>query len=162
MDISPWVNNQEDWLQPFVYACKLDFVHTSGGRTTAESGRIRARDPNNMVTWAQVFASTHGKGIIADTGYGVGGWSQGATPEGHTQCTATHRAPSLSAAPLMLCTCPSCAAHTGRDLNWEDAMNLEPRIRDGVVAITQVCRWNSGPRALLPVVTIQPCGHTER
>ena len=43
MDISPWVNNQEDWLQPFVYACKLDFVHTSGGRTTAESGRIRAR-----------------------------------------------------------------------------------------------------------------------
>ena len=101
-DISPWVNNQaslrsqrpcgdtlwhhlsrsqsiavqEEWLQPFIYGCRIDFFHTSGGRTTADSHRIRANDASNMVTWRQVTELT-GKGIIADTGYGIGGASMG-------------------------------------------------------------------------------------
>ena len=76
LDISPWVNDQKRWLEPFMYSCRVDFVHTSGGRTTANHARIRPRDNGNLVTWEQV-AQASGKGIIADTGYGVGGYSQG-------------------------------------------------------------------------------------
>jgi len=76
LDVSPWVNNQEEWLQPFLLGSAFDFLHTAGGRTTADSTRIRADDPSNMVTWRQVSQAT-GKGIIADTGYSVGGATQG-------------------------------------------------------------------------------------
>jgi len=75
LDISPWVNDQRGWMEPFVRKCQVDFVHTSGGRTTGGSERIRG-DAGNMVTWAQVHQAS-GRGIIADTGYGVGGVSMG-------------------------------------------------------------------------------------
>eukprot|EP00308_Calcidiscus_leptoporus_P000992 CAMPEP_0119384182 /NCGR_PEP_ID=MMETSP1334-20130426/84074_1 /TAXON_ID=127549 /ORGANISM="Calcidiscus leptoporus, Strain RCC1130" /LENGTH=539 /DNA_ID=CAMNT_0007405159 /DNA_START=55 /DNA_END=1674 /DNA_ORIENTATION=+ len=76
LDISPWVNQQEEWLRPFIRQCTVHFVHTSGGRTSADSERIRASDDGNYVTWKQVHQLS-GLGIIADTGYGVGGLSHG-------------------------------------------------------------------------------------
>uniref|UniRef100_A0A7S4FB13 Uncharacterized protein n=1 Tax=Chrysotila carterae TaxID=13221 RepID=A0A7S4FB13_CHRCT len=75
-DISPWVNNQEQWLRPFIQSCTIHYMHTSGGRTSADSPRIRAHDGGNMVTWRQVYDIAR-RGIIADTGYGVGGLSLG-------------------------------------------------------------------------------------
>eukprot|EP00965_Chrysotila_dentata_P012640 417017-Pleurochrysis_carterae.AAC.1 len=78
-DISPWVNDQEAWLRPFLERCEIDYMHTSGGRTLGDSTRVRA-DANNLVTWREVHRIT-GKGIIADTGYGVGGARGSADPQ---------------------------------------------------------------------------------
>jgi hypothetical protein len=50
----------------------VDFLHTSGGRTTAASPRIRAQEPGNLLTWSELHRIS-GRGVIADTGYGVGG-----------------------------------------------------------------------------------------
>lgn len=50
----------------------MDFVHTSGGRTTAASERIRGNQPGNDLTWARLHQLSR-RGIIADTGYGVAG-----------------------------------------------------------------------------------------
>ena len=96
-------------------ACdQIDFLHTSGGRTTGASERIRPNDPGNLVTWAQVHRAS-GKGIIADTGYGVGGasmghvvgWDDEATLRGtcgaHEPWRAVLRArPKWTAAPVAL------------------------------------------------------------
>jgi len=71
IDISPWVNDQETWLRPFLDHCEIDYLHTSGGRTLAASRLVRG-DPNNRVTWRELHRIS-GRGIIADTGYGVGG-----------------------------------------------------------------------------------------
>lgn len=57
---------------PFLEYGSVDYVHTSGGRTTAHSDRIRAQEPGNLLTWAELHRLA-GRGIIADTGYGVGG-----------------------------------------------------------------------------------------
>ena len=57
---------------PFLEHGSVDYVHTSGGRTTAHSDRIRAQEPGNLLTWAELHRLS-GRGIIADTGYGVGG-----------------------------------------------------------------------------------------
>lgn len=102
MDISPWVppNNGSDggaqWYSNFDMSL-FSFVHTSGGTTNGGSELIR--DSNNM-TWAGVHAAT-GKPILADTGYGVNGMSEGHDPA------------------------------------WDDLSNLNDRIADGVVSITQ-------------------------
>jgi len=71
-DVSPWVSDIEEWMAPFLEHGGVDYVHTSGGRTTANSDRIRARDAGNLLTWAELHRIS-GRGIIADTGYGVGG-----------------------------------------------------------------------------------------
>ena len=47
-------------------------MHTSGGRTTAASPRVRAQEPGNLLTWSDLHRIS-GRGVIADTGYGVGG-----------------------------------------------------------------------------------------
>lgn len=102
MDISPWVppNNGSDhgatWYSNFDMSL-FRFINTSGGLTNGNTAKIR--DANNM-TWAGVHAAT-GKPILADTGYGADGVSQ------------------------------------GHDPRWDDANNLEARIADGVVSITQ-------------------------
>jgi len=78
MDISPWVapNNGEDhgaeWFSNFDMSL-FTFVNTSGGSTDASAEKIR--DSNNM-TWSGV-SSASGKGVLADTGYGVNGSSAG-------------------------------------------------------------------------------------
>lgn len=72
LDISPWVTDQRAWLRPFLASCQVDFLHTSGGRTTAGSERVRSIDTNNAVTWRELHELS-GRGIIADTGYGPGG-----------------------------------------------------------------------------------------
>jgi hypothetical protein len=76
LDISPWVRDQEGWLRPFLRGCSIDFLHTSGGRTSAGSPLIRANDAGNTVRWAEVHRLS-GLGVIADAGYGVGGAYQG-------------------------------------------------------------------------------------
>lgn len=75
MDISPWVSDQRGWLQPFLSAraLNLTFMHTSGGRTSARSERIRESDPTS---WREIHTISK-LGIIADTGYGVAGDSTG-------------------------------------------------------------------------------------
>jgi hypothetical protein len=72
LDVSPWVSEIGDWMAPFLAHGSVDYVHTSGGRTTAASDKIRAQEPGNLLTWAELHRVT-GRGIIADTGYGVGG-----------------------------------------------------------------------------------------
>lgn len=72
MDISPWVADPERWFAALPMS-RFAFVNTSGGRTDADSARIR--NENNM-RWQQVFQIT-GLRIIADDGYGVGGGSIG-------------------------------------------------------------------------------------
>ena len=113
------VNDQRDWMEPFLQHTQVDYLHTSGGRTTASSARVRAHEPGNLVTWAELhrvrpalaraaamrgqsvrslgpsacvgrgsspperlgllhrraipLSQVSGRGIIADTGYGVGG-----------------------------------------------------------------------------------------
>ena len=57
---------------PFLAHGSVDFVHTSGGRTTAWSDRIRAQEPGNLLSWAELHRLSN-RGIVADTGYGVGG-----------------------------------------------------------------------------------------
>ena len=78
MDISPWVapNNGSDhgadWYSNFDMSL-FTFVHTSGGSTDATSETIRG---SNNMTWAGVSAAS-GKPVLADTGYGVNGSSEG-------------------------------------------------------------------------------------
>eukprot|EP00327_Prymnesium_parvum_P038316 CAMPEP_0195633198 /NCGR_PEP_ID=MMETSP0815-20121206/22007_1 /TAXON_ID=97485 /ORGANISM="Prymnesium parvum, Strain Texoma1" /LENGTH=411 /DNA_ID=CAMNT_0040774823 /DNA_START=31 /DNA_END=1267 /DNA_ORIENTATION=- len=71
-DVSPWVVNQREWISPFLQHAQIDFLHTSGGRTTAGSTRVRGNERGNLVTWSELY-KVSGRGIIADTGYGVGG-----------------------------------------------------------------------------------------
>jgi hypothetical protein len=73
MDISPWVTDQRAWLVPFLEGVDLSFMHTSGGRTDANSESIRITDPT---TWFEIHQIS-GLGLIADTGYGVAGESTG-------------------------------------------------------------------------------------
>ena len=79
LDVSPWVRDQATWLLPFLEGCAVDYLHTSGGRTTAYAARLRAHKPGNDATWAELHRIT-GRGIIADTGYGVEGGPLGAEP----------------------------------------------------------------------------------
>lgn len=78
MDISPWVppSNGGDqgaqWYANFDMTM-FEFINTSGGGTEADNVKIRS--PNDM-TWAGVHGVT-GKMILADTGYGVNGASEG-------------------------------------------------------------------------------------
>jgi hypothetical protein len=78
MDISPWVapNNGEDngatWYSNFDMSL-FTFVHTSGGSTDGGTATIRG---SNKMTWRGVHTVT-GKPILADTGYGVNGRSEG-------------------------------------------------------------------------------------
>ncbi|MFW5812902.1 MAG: InlB B-repeat-containing protein [Fibrobacterota bacterium] len=74
LDISPWNNDQQTYINAFDLD-RFSFMHTSGGRTEAGNARIRM-DSHNDVTWAEV-SSISGKPIIADDGYGVGGGSTG-------------------------------------------------------------------------------------
>ena len=72
LDISPWVSDFGAWIAPFLEHGSVDFLHTSGGRTTAAAARVRAQEEGNLLTWAEAHRVS-GLGIIADTGYGVGG-----------------------------------------------------------------------------------------
>ena len=72
LDASPWLRDVGAWMGPFLQHGSVDFVHTSGGRTTASSPRVRAHAEGNPLTWADLHRLS-GRGIIADTGYGVGG-----------------------------------------------------------------------------------------
>jgi hypothetical protein len=74
LDISPWNNDQTNYIKAFDMS-KFSFMHTSGGRTEAGGDRIRY-DNNNNVTWSGVHNAS-GKCIIADDGYGTGGGSTG-------------------------------------------------------------------------------------
>ncbi|MFW5813452.1 MAG: InlB B-repeat-containing protein [Fibrobacterota bacterium] len=96
MDISPWTPDQRAWFSNFNMG-EFSFMNTSGGRTDADSDRIRNE---NNTTWKSIWDIT-GKGIIADDGYGVGGGS------------------------------------IGHDATWDDPNNINARIADGVIAITQ-------------------------
>ncbi|MFP4163866.1 MAG: InlB B-repeat-containing protein [Chitinispirillaceae bacterium] len=96
MDISPWTPDQRAWFSNFNMG-EFSFMHTSGGRTDADSELIRNE---NHTTWKSIWDIT-GNGIIADDGYGVGGGS------------------------------------IGHDDTWDDPNNLNARIADGVIAITQ-------------------------
>jgi hypothetical protein len=81
MDISPWVppDNGSDsgrqWFSNFDLSL-FSFVHTSGGHTDGGSAQIRA---DNKMTWRGVSEAT-GKPVLADTGYGVNGRSEGEDP----------------------------------------------------------------------------------
>lgn len=72
LDVSPWVQDVAKWMAPFLQHGSVDFLHTSGGRTTAGSARIRAQEPGNLLTWSALHKMS-GRGLIADTGYGIGG-----------------------------------------------------------------------------------------
>ncbi len=78
MDISPWVppSNGGDqgaqWYANFDLSL-FDYINTSGGGTEADNIKIRS---SNEMTWAGVHGVT-GKMILADTGYGVNGASEG-------------------------------------------------------------------------------------
>jgi hypothetical protein len=81
MDISPWVppdngsDNGQQWFSNFDMSL-FTFVHTSGGHTDGGSSQIRA---DNKMTWRGVSEAT-GKPVLADTGYGVNGRSEGEDP----------------------------------------------------------------------------------
>jgi hypothetical protein len=101
IDISPWVDdngatNGKDWYSHFDLS-QFTFINTSGGSTQGGDAKIRSA---NSMTWAGVSKVT-GKGILADTGYGVNGMS------------------------------------AGHDAQWDDANNLNNRIADGVLSISQ-------------------------
>jgi|GEM_PF-2752762 len=72
MDISPWAQNPQAWFAAMPVS-KFSFINTSGGRTDADSDKIR--NENNM-KWRDISALTKLR-IIADDGYGVGGGSLG-------------------------------------------------------------------------------------
>ncbi|MDX2023296.1 MAG: hypothetical protein SF187_23885 [Deltaproteobacteria bacterium] len=72
MDISPWVQNPQAWFAALPMS-KFSFINTSGGRTDADSDKVR--NENNM-RWRDVAQLTK-LPIIADDGYGVGGGSLG-------------------------------------------------------------------------------------
>jgi hypothetical protein len=78
MDISPWVppDNGSDggkqWFSNFDMSL-FTFVNTSGGHTDGGSAQIRQ---DNKMTWSGVSMAS-GKPVLADTGYGVNGRSEG-------------------------------------------------------------------------------------
>jgi hypothetical protein len=101
IDVSPWVDdngatNGKDWYSHFDLSL-FAFANTSGGSTQAATAKIRN---DNMMTWAGVSQVT-GKGVLADTGYGANGMSN------------------------------------GHDASWDDVNNLNARLADGVVSISQ-------------------------
>ena len=135
LDISPWVNNQQAWIEPFIFGCQVDFLHTSGGRTTGTSERIRAHDSGNLVTWAQVHRAS-GKGIIADTGYGVGGRSMGHVASWDDEQTLRSRINDGLVAVTQ--------AHPG--YGWSDTLSyLRPRLSP-----PPLCTWHAPNYAPLP------------
>jgi hypothetical protein len=75
-DISAWLTESamQSWWGFFSSSVNIDFIHTSGGQSRANSAQIK---PNEL-RWAFLSALT-GKRIIADTGYGVAGGSSGHT-----------------------------------------------------------------------------------
>jgi hypothetical protein len=77
LDISPWNNDQANYIKQFDMTL-FSFMSTSGGRTSANGDRIR-NDNNNNVTWTGVNSAS-GKCIIADAGYGSGGGATGEDP----------------------------------------------------------------------------------
>jgi hypothetical protein len=78
LDISPWVapDNGSDqgkqWYSNFDLSL-FTFVNTSGGSTDGGTATIRG---GNKMTWGGVHTAT-GKAVLADTGYGVNGRSEG-------------------------------------------------------------------------------------
>jgi hypothetical protein len=97
LDISPWIpDNGAGWYSAFNLG-DFTFIHTSGGGTDADSSRIRQVTD---MTWAGVSGVT-GKPILADTGYGAAGSSE------------------------------------GHDTVWDVPSNINARIADGVVGISQ-------------------------
>ena len=73
LDVSPWLADVGRWMAPFLAHGSVNYVHTSGGRTTAGSDRIRGQEPNTRLTWSELHRLSNYRGIIADTGYGIGG-----------------------------------------------------------------------------------------
>ncbi len=73
IDISPWITDWdslglEKWFAHFDMSI-VDYVSTSGGRTLANSEKIRG--PNKL-TWKKLY-ETLKKPILADAGYSTGG-----------------------------------------------------------------------------------------
>jgi len=99
LDISPWITNIAKltaWYANFDMD-RIDYVHTSGGRTLANSENIRS----GQTKWSTIH-DISGKPIIADAGYGTSG-----TGLGHAK-------------------------------EWDKPININARIANGVVAITQM------------------------
>ena len=77
IDISPWVSDKdsmglEKWFSNFDMSL-VDYVSTSGGRTLADSEKIRSA---NKLTWKKLY-ETLKKPILADVGYDAGGKGTG-------------------------------------------------------------------------------------
>ena len=77
IDISPWVSDWDSlglskWFSHFDMS-QVDYVSTSGGRTLANSERIRGA---NKLTWNKLY-ETLKKPILADVGYSAGGKGTG-------------------------------------------------------------------------------------
>lgn len=78
LDISPWLmpDNGSDqgkqWYSNFDMSL-FTFINTSGGSTDGGAAAIRG---SNKMTWRGVHMAT-GKPILADTGYGANGRSEG-------------------------------------------------------------------------------------
>ena len=77
IDISPWVTDWdadglEKWFSNFDMSL-VDYVSTSGGRTLANSEKIRG---SNKLTWKKLY-ETLKKPILADVGYSTGGRGTG-------------------------------------------------------------------------------------
>ncbi len=73
IDISPWVSDKdslglEKWFSNFDMT-QVDYVSTSGGRTMANTEKIRG---SNKLTWKKLY-DTLKKPILADAGYSAGG-----------------------------------------------------------------------------------------
>ena len=73
IDISPWITDKDSsgliaWFSNFDMSL-VDFVSTSGGRTLADSEKIRSA---NKLTWKRLY-ETLKKPILADAGYSTGG-----------------------------------------------------------------------------------------
>jgi len=73
-DISAWIgeDGMRKWWGYFASSPHINFINTSGGKSVANSPNIK----HNELRWAFVSQLT-GKKIIADTGYGVAGNSEG-------------------------------------------------------------------------------------
>lgn len=96
IDISPWIKDLPGWYSHFDLS-QVQYAHTSGGRTLANSTYIRSSE----ATWEEVHTAL-GKPIIADAGYGTSGTGLGHATE------------------------------------WDLPENINARIANGVVAITQM------------------------
>ena len=73
IDVSPWVTDKDSmglvkWFSNFDMTL-VDYVSTSGGRTLANSEKIRNA---NKLTWKKLY-DTLKKPILADVGYSTGG-----------------------------------------------------------------------------------------